>query len=207
MTSSLLAQLRRDAVLYRRMRPRRAASRTGSLLLTALRSRGLWILEAQRIIYFSTSDRGKLRRRIARLFRPLGMYLTAVIAKSEFLEDCHISQDVYLSNLGHIICGAQDIGAGAVIHDHCTLGGVQADGETGRPLIGRNVWIGPHCVVVGTLTIGEGATILPGTFLTFSVRPNALVAGNPARVVAETFDNTSLRGSSGMSGLPSGHGK
>jgi serine acetyltransferase len=133
------------------------------------------------------------------------MYLTAVIAKSEFLEDCHISQDVYLSNLGHIICSAQDIGPGSVIHDHCTLGGVEADGRTGRPIIDRNVWIGPHCVIVGSLTIGEGATILPGTFLTFSVRPHALVAGNPARVVAETFDNTSLRGSAAVSELPTDH--
>jgi serine acetyltransferase len=207
MTSSFLAQVRQDAMLYRRMRSHRASSRAGSLMLTALRSRGLWMLETQRVIHYSTSGGGKLRRRIARMLRPLGMYLTAVITKSEFLEDCHISQDVYLSDLGHIVCGAQDIGAGSVIHDHCTLGGVQADGETGRPIIGRNVWVGPHCVIVGSLTIGEGATILPGTFLTFSVRPNALVAGNPARVIAETFDNTSLRASSLVSDLPSGRGK
>lgn len=175
-------------------------------MLTALRSRGLWILAAQRAIYFSTSGCGKLRG-LARMFRPVGMYLTAVVAKSEFLDHCHISQGVYLSNLGHIICGARDIGAGSVIHDHCTLGGVQADGEEGLPVIGRNVWIGPHCVIVGSITIGEGATILPETFLTFNVRPNALVAGNPARVVAETFDNTSLRGSSAVSGLPSGQAR
>lgn len=194
-------------MLYRRMRTRRASSRGGSWMLTALRSRGVWILAAQRVIHYSTAGGGKLRRRIARMFRPFGMYLTAVVAKSEFLDDCHISQDVYLSNLGHIICSAQDIGSGSVIHDHCTLGGVEADGQTGRPIIGRNVWIGPHCVIVGSLTIGEGATILPETFLTFSVRPNALVAGNPARVVAETFDNTSLRDSSAVSDLPSGQGR
>lgn len=204
MASSLLAQFRRDAVLYQRMAPRRTSA--GSLILTALRSRGLWILEAQRLIHFSRAGHGKLGRRIARVFRPLGMYLTAVIAKSEFLEDCHIGLDVYLSNRGHIICGAQDIGAGSVIHDHCTLGGVQADGEPGRPIIGCDVWIGPHCVIVGSLTVGEGATVLPGTFLTFSVRPRALVSGNPARVVAETFDNTSLRASSAVSGLPAEQG-
>lgn len=124
------------------------------------------------------------------------MYLAAVISKSEILADCRISQNVYISNKGHFICGAQEIGAGSVIHHHCTLGGVGADGRTGRPIIGRDVWIGPNCVIVGELTVGDGATIRPGTFLTFSVRPGVLIGGNPAQVTAEAFDNTSLRGSS-----------
>jgi serine acetyltransferase len=198
---SLLQQFRQDVRLYRRLRG--GSPSAGSSIVTALRSRGLWVLEAHRIIHYSTCHRGRLAWWIDHLFRPIGMYLTAVMAKSEFLADCHISEEVYLSDRGHIICGAQDIGSGSVIHDHCTLGGVAADGQTGRPVIGRNVWIGPECVIVGTLTIGDGATIRPGTFLSFNVRPNAVVEGNPARVVAESFDNTALRNSSAVSMPPS----
>lgn len=175
-----------------------------SSILTALRSPGLWVLQVHRIIQYSACHRGGLAWVISRIFRPLGMYLTAVISKSEILNDTQIGQEVYLSNRGYIICGAQSIGCGSVIHDHCTLGGVTADGETGRPIIGENVWIGPDCVIVGSLMIGDGATILPGTFLTFNVRPGAVVNGNPARVTGEGFDNTALRSSSVVRTSPTG---
>lgn len=201
---SFLRQFREDVLLYRRMRARRGSSNGGSLIVTALRSRGLWVLATHRIIHSSTCERGKHAWWIDRIFRPIGMYLTAVFTKSEILADCHIGRDVYLSNQGHIICGAQDIGAGSVIHHHCTLGGVGADGQTERPIIGRNVWIGPNCVIVGALTIGDGATIRPGTFLTFSVRPSGVVEGNPAHVVAESFDNAPLRSSSTVAAALSG---
>lgn len=66
-------------------------------------------------------------------------------------------------------------------------------GRTDRPRVGANVWIGPDCVIAGKLNIGDGATILPGSYLTFSVPPLSVVKGNPARVVRENFDNSALR--------------
>lgn len=192
---SSFRQLLADAGLYQRMDSHRDAAKGRSLLMTLLASRGLWVLEAHRIAHYSRCKRERHSAAwwLARLITPIGEYLSVVGAKSEFLPDCQFDHDIYLSNGGYLICGAQSIGAGSVIHDHCTLG---ANGKPGRPTIGRNVWIGSHCVLAGTLTVGDGATILPGSFLTFSVRPGALVAGNPAQVIAETFDNTHLRSSS-----------
>ena len=69
---------------------------------------------------------------------------------------------------------------------------VAGDGE-GRPDIGEQVWIGPNCIIAGSLTVGDGATVLPGSFLTFSVPPGAVVKGNPALIVRTNFENSALR--------------
>jgi serine O-acetyltransferase len=108
-------------------------------------------------------------------------------------EDCEIGAGAYLSNHGYLLCGAHKIGAGSLIHDRCTFGNTVADGGKGRPTIGKNVWIGPNCIIAGSLTVGDGATVLPGSVLTFSVPPRAVVHGNPARILRTDFDNSGLR--------------
>jgi acetyltransferase-like isoleucine patch superfamily enzyme len=55
------------------------------------------------------------------------------------------------------------------------------------------VWIGPNCIIVGALSVGDGATVLPNSVLTFSVPAGAVVKGNPARIVRTDFDNSGLR--------------
>jgi acetyltransferase-like isoleucine patch superfamily enzyme len=49
--------------------------------------------------------------------------------------------------------------------------------------IGENVWIGTRAVIVGNVTLGEGAIIGAATVVDFDVAPFAIVAGSPARVV------------------------
>lgn len=49
--------------------------------------------------------------------------------------------------------------------------------------IGNNVWIGERAIVLKGVTVGDGATIAAGAVVTRSVPENAVVAGNPARVV------------------------
>jgi acetyltransferase-like isoleucine patch superfamily enzyme len=68
-----------------------------------------------------------------------------------------------------------------------------ARGDEGRPDIGEHVWIGPNCIIAGSVTVGDGATVLPGSFLTFSVPPGAVVKGNPAQIVRTAFENSALR--------------
>jgi acetyltransferase-like isoleucine patch superfamily enzyme len=48
--------------------------------------------------------------------------------------------------------------------------------------IGRNCYIGSHAIIVGPLTIGDGAMICAGAVVTQDVPVNAFVAGNPARI-------------------------
>jgi acetyltransferase-like isoleucine patch superfamily enzyme len=167
----------------------------GSLAWTLLGSRGLWLLTSHRMAHLC------LRRRnvrsplwwITRLCKSLGAAFNVIFCRSQFAEDCEIDGVAYLSNDGYLFCGALTIGAGSLIHDHCTFGHTVAGGGEGRPTIGKDVWIGPDCVIAGPLTVGDGATVLPGSVLTFSVPPRAVVKGNPARVVRTNFDNSGLR--------------
>ncbi len=49
--------------------------------------------------------------------------------------------------------------------------------------IGNNVWIGGSVSIVGGVTIGDNAVVAAGSVVIRDVPANALVAGNPARVV------------------------
>jgi serine O-acetyltransferase len=116
-----------------------------------------------------------------------------VFAKSDVLSSIVIEPGVYLGDRGHLIIGAQRIGAGTMIHHCVTIGMNLAD--KGKPTLGANVWIGPGSVIYGNITVGDGATVLPGTVLTKSIPAGAVVQGNPARVVRTAFDNARLRAS------------
>jgi acetyltransferase-like isoleucine patch superfamily enzyme len=50
-----------------------------------------------------------------------------------------------------------------------------------RPIvIGRNVWIGTHAVILPGVTIGDGAIIGAGAVVTKDVAPRTVVVGIPA---------------------------
>jgi len=127
------------------------------------------------------------------LLIPLGLLKLAVKlnAKIDIGKDCVIESGVCFSDQGEIIFGAIKTGAGTVIGTRVTVGMSHVD--RGRPDIGRNVWIGADCVIYGTISIGEGATLLPGTVLTKSIPAGAVMTGNPARLVVRDFDNSELR--------------
>ena len=192
--NQFVRQLLADARFYQSLTRASAAGRA-ALAWTILRNRGLWLLTFHRIGHYC------LRRRqvrsptwwFARAYKAFGTTFNVVFCRSQLSEDCEIEGPAYLSNKGYLLCGARRIGSGSLIHDRCTFGYTVADGGEGRPVIGRNVWIGPNCIIAGSLTIGDGATVLPGTFLTFSVPPRAVVQGNPAVVTHRDFDNSPLR--------------
>ena len=63
---------------------------------------------------------------------------------------------------------------------------LDGDREAMLPVeIGDRVWIGCRAIVLKGVRIGEGAVVAAGSIVTRDVPPNALVAGNPARVIRE----------------------
>ncbi|MBO5613540.1 MAG: serine acetyltransferase [Prevotella sp.] len=63
---------------------------------------------------------------------------------------------------------------------HCTTLG-KKDGK--RPIIGDNVTIGCHACVIGGVHIGNNVTIGAGAVIVKDVPDNAIVVGNPQRII------------------------
>lgn len=181
-------------IAHRRRWPGRRATSASRLWLLA-NSAGSWLLLMHRAAHW-------LHARRAASGRPVwGWTLLAIAlaptkwaiqisAKSDIANDSNIDPGVCFSDQGHIIFGAETTGAGTVIGPRVTVGmGLDAR----RPAIGRNVWIGADCVVYGAISIGDGATLLPGTVLTKSIPARVVMQGNPARVLRRDFDNAALR--------------
>jgi serine acetyltransferase len=194
MTHPFVRQLIADTRLYHEL-TRGGPAGPGSLAWTMLCNRGLWLLTFHRIGHYCLRQRRVCSPIwwFARLCKSVGTCFSVVFCKSAFRADCEIRGVVYLSNRGYLMCGARSIGARSVIHDRCTFGDAVARGDEGRPDIGEHVWIGPNCIIAGSVTIGDGATVLPGSFLTFNVPAGAVVKGNPALIVRTNFENSVLR--------------
>lgn len=63
---------------------------------------------------------------------------------------------------------------------HCTTIGKKDDK---RPRIGNNVTVGCHVAIIGDITIGNNVTIGAGSVVVKDVPDNAVVVGNPARII------------------------
>lgn len=64
-----------------------------------------------------------------------------------------------------------------------------APGTVGKgPItVGHDVWIGARCIILGGVTIGNGAVIGAGSIVTRDIAPYAVAVGNPARVIRYRF--------------------
>jgi serine O-acetyltransferase len=164
-------------------------------------SRGFWLLTTHRLSHWwlnnpSRTRSGSWQLRLVSIPLSLLEWLIKVATKSDILGNSDIDGGICLDDQGGIILGARKVGPGTVIGHSTTIGMNLAD--RGLPEIGRNVWIGSDCIIYGALTIGDGATLLPGTTLTKSIPAGVVMRGNPARLVRRDFDNTALREQPGL---------
>lgn len=63
---------------------------------------------------------------------------------------------------------------------HCTTIGKKGNK---RPRIGNNVSVGCHVTIIGDVTIGNNVTIGAGSVVVKDIPDNAVVVGNPARII------------------------
>lgn len=65
-------------------------------------------------------------------------------------------------------------------------------GRTAPIVIENNAWIGDSAIVCKGVTIGENSIIGAGAVVTGDVPPNAIAAGNPARIVRQLDPNEKI---------------
>lgn len=68
------------------------------------------------------------------------------------------------------------------------LGPVEKEFETSPTVIGNDVWVGCNAVVMGGVTVGDGAVIGAGAVVTKDVAPYSVVVGSPARHIRFRID-------------------
>lgn len=131
-----------------------------------------------------------------------GMRLEAIKSYHEqiFKPEITIGDGVTINDNCHIAAiGCVRIGDGVLVagnvfisdHDHGDLSPEQASmNPAERPLrfrgridIADNVWLGEQVVVLGGVSIGQGAVIGAGAVVTRDVPPYSIAVGTPARVV------------------------
>lgn len=88
---------------------------------------------------------------------------------------------------GHPYCtilNANSIGDNFYVNHLVTVG--EIDGK--RPTIGNNVSIYTGAIVIGEISIGDGAIIGAGAVVVKDVPPNSVAVGNPARIIPQKND-------------------
>lgn len=144
---------------------------------------------------------GKMAGRISQVSRLLGIPFVIVHVILNYwmqffhhvnIDDATIGPGFFIGHVGTIYIGPVVIGENFSVTHNVTIGVGHSEGKTGLPSIGDNVWIGTGSVVSGAISVGNGVTIANGTMLTRSVGDGCLVAGNPGRVVMNSFDNSEL---------------
>lgn len=70
---------------------------------------------------------------------------------------------------------------------HCTTIGNKFDGSK-CPIIGDNVDIGAHTIIIGDIIIGDNVTIGAGSVVTKSIPPYHIAYGNPIKIIPKRLD-------------------
>ena len=91
---------------------------------------------------------------------------------------------------GIVVSHAAKVGEGCILFHNVTLG-ESFDPETktkGAPVLGRDVHVGPGAVLLGPITIGDGAKIMAGAVVTRSVPAGSVARPAPVEIVPRRSD-------------------
>jgi putative colanic acid biosynthesis acetyltransferase WcaF len=157
--------------------------------------RALWYLVSLLVFESGWFPLAPLKRRLLRLFGArIGRGL--VIKPGVWIkypwrlvvgDHCWIGQGVWIDNLADVrlgshVCVSQQVYICTGSHDYREL---SFDLITRPVEVGSGAWLGARALILGGASVGANAVVAAGSIVTKDVPAAAVVAGNPARPLAE----------------------
>lgn len=122
----------------------------------------------------------RLISQLARFYTGIEIHPGATIGRGFFIDH----------GMGVVIGETTEIGDNVMLYQGVTLGGTGKQGGKRHPTLENNVIVGVGAIVLGAITIGEGARVGGGAVVVKDVPPHATAVGVPARVVATRDPHT-----------------
>lgn len=85
--------------------------------------------------------------------------------------------------MGIVIGETAEIGNDVMMYHGVTLAGKTFTRGKRHPTIGNNVLLGAHAVILGAVTVGDGAKVGAASVVLQDVPPGATAVGSPARIL------------------------
>lgn len=85
--------------------------------------------------------------------------------------------------MGVVIGETSIIGDDVMLYHGVTLGSKTGTRGKRHPTIGNNVVLGAQAIIIGKITVGDGATVGAATLVIHDVAADTTVVGNPAKVL------------------------
>ena len=140
---------------------------------------GFHALRLHRLAHFLWQRKLRLT---ARLLSHVNRFLTGV----EIHPGATIGRRFFLDHgMGVVIGETAEIGDDVLMYQGVVLGGTSLEKKKRHPTIGNSVVIGAAAILLGPITLGEGARVGANSVVVKSVPPGATVVGVPGRVVEE----------------------
>lgn len=117
----------------------------------------------------------------------LGKKICMFRGKYDILDTTPIGPGFVLSDKGHAVIGAVQIGSNVTISYNVTVG---MDMEGRKPTIGDNTVISNNSIVYGAVNIGDGSVIESSSVLTRNIPEAVSVKGNPVKMTGKNIDSS-----------------
>jgi len=138
---------------------------------------GLHAIWLHRISHFLWNHRLKF---LGRLLSHISRFLTGI----EIHPGATIGRRLFIDHgIGIVIGETTEIGNDVLIYQGAVLGGTSLEHKKRHPTIGNKVVIGTGAIILGPITVSDGALIGSGSVVIKDVPPNATVVGIPGRIV------------------------
>ena len=116
---------------------------------------------------------------IARFISHINRFLVGI----EIHPGANIGRRFFIDHgMGVVIGKTAEIGDDVLLYQGVVLGGTTLEKKKRHPTLGNNVVVGAGAIVLGAITVGDGARIAAGSVVVHDVPSGATVVGVPGRI-------------------------